>query len=309
MPADLAPGARPGLAARLWRYQAERFPLIAHGPLIAVFAVAAVAFGAAVTGAAIDWTATAAAGAILLGFFFQLRVCDEVKDAETDALHRPGRPVPRGLVTLGELVGVAVAVAIAQLALTLWLGAHLVLWLTLVWAYGGLMALEFGARHWLRARPVLYLLSHLLIVPLFALFAVAVAGRTSTEPASWLAAAPLLALAFANAAVLEIGRKIKAPQDEQPGVETYSGSWGLARAVAIWIGAIAASGGAAAAAGATLGMILPILVCVPVGMAAVAAGVRLVGRPAARRGRWVEAGSGLWALASFGAVGAAAVMR
>ena len=309
MPADLAPGARPGLAVRLWQYQAERFPLIAHGPLIAVFAVAAVAFGSVVAGVPIDWTAVAAAGAILLGFFFQLRVCDEVKDAATDARYRPNRPVPRGLVSLEELIGVAVAVAIAQLALTLWLGASLVPWLTLVWAYGGLMALEFGARDWLRARPLVYLASHLLIVPLFALFAVAVAWRVSVEPVAWQSAAPLLALAFANAAVLEIGRKIKAPEDEQPGVETYSGSWGLGRATGVWIGAIAASGGAAAAAGIAVGTILPILVCIPAGVAAVAAGARLIAHPAMGRGRWVEGGSALWALASFGAVAAAAVMR
>jgi 4-hydroxybenzoate polyprenyltransferase len=47
----------------------------------------------------------------------------------------------------------------------------------------------------------------------------------------------LLLLSFACGLVLEIGRKIKAPNTERPGVDTYSAIWGIPRALAAWIAA------------------------------------------------------------------------
>jgi hypothetical protein len=43
-----------------------------------------------------------------------------------------------------------------------------------------------------------------------------------------------LALSFVNGCVLEIGRKLWAPENEIAGVDTYSGLWGPRRAAAIW---------------------------------------------------------------------------
>jgi hypothetical protein len=45
----------------------------------------------------------------VLTFFFQLRACDEVKDAEDDRLYRPERAIPRGLVSLRLIVWLAMA--------------------------------------------------------------------------------------------------------------------------------------------------------------------------------------------------------
>jgi hypothetical protein len=43
-----------------------------------------------------------------------------------------------------------------------------------------------------------------------------------------------LALSFVNGCVLEIGRKLWAPENEIAGVDTYSGLWGPQRAAMIW---------------------------------------------------------------------------
>jgi len=59
----------------------------------------------------------AAAFATVLLFFLQLRIADEFKDYEEDRRCRPHRPVPRGLVSLGELKAVAGAAAVVQAAL------------------------------------------------------------------------------------------------------------------------------------------------------------------------------------------------
>jgi 4-hydroxybenzoate polyprenyltransferase len=44
-----------------------------------------------------------------------------------------------------------------------------------------------------------------------------------------------LLVSYFNGMVLEIGRKIRTPVDEEVGVETYSVQWGRRRAVAVWL--------------------------------------------------------------------------
>lgn len=97
-----------------------------------------------------------------------------------------------------------------------------------------LMTVEFFVPEWLKARPILYLTSHMAIMPLLDLFVTGVewlpaAGR----PANALVL--FLLLSFVNGCVLEIGRKIWAPDNEREGVETYSGVWGIDRAITVWI--------------------------------------------------------------------------
>src|SRR5690606_2728888 len=76
--------------------------------------------------------------------FLQLRIADEFKDAEDDRRYRPERPVPRGLVSLRELLAVGVAAGAMALALAFSLSPLVAVLLLLVWAWGALMAIEFG---------------------------------------------------------------------------------------------------------------------------------------------------------------------
>ena len=56
---DATPAAKPkgSLAARLWTYQAERFPVFQHGALIAAFGASAVCLSALLRGGAPDLVA------------------------------------------------------------------------------------------------------------------------------------------------------------------------------------------------------------------------------------------------------------
>jgi 4-hydroxybenzoate polyprenyltransferase len=227
---------------RWWIYQKERFPIVQHGVLIAIFSSAAVGYsmllrGEPLLGGRSHPLGTGLIAALTLFLcFLQLRIADEFKDAADDAQYRPYRPVPRGLVTLRELGIVAIAAAFIQLGLALSMGLALVLLLCLVWAYMALMAQEFFASTWLKARPLLYLLSHAVIMPLLALYATA---------CDWLAAgaaapsglAVLLLVSFFNSLVIELGRKIRAPPSEEAGVATYSVLWGRRRAAIAWLSA------------------------------------------------------------------------
>ena len=163
----------------------------------------------------------------------QLRIADEFKDFVEDSTYRPYRPVPRGLVTLRELGWVFVAGCLVQLGLALWLSPQLLLVLLVTWAYLAAMSKEFFVRDWLKARPITYLWTHMLIMPLIDLYATSCdwVPRQGHPPAGLLW---FLAASFCNGVVIELGRKVRAPEQEEVGVETYSRLWGPRRATVVW---------------------------------------------------------------------------
>jgi 4-hydroxybenzoate polyprenyltransferase len=292
---------RPALARRLWTYASERFPLETHLPLIAVFSASTVCYSMLARGqvAAPDPRALLVAFVTAFVFFLQLRIADEFKDADEDARYRAYRPVPRGLVTLHELAHVALFGALVQAALALWLAPALLPFLLLTWAYLGLMSKEFFARRWLRAHPIAYLLSHMLILPLIDLYGTAcdwrVAGVAAPAGLLWL-----LAASFCNGIVLEIGRKIRAPEDEEPGVETYSVLWGRWRAIAAWLGVLAVTALCALLAATRIGFALP--AAPAMGLLLVVAalmGRRFLLRPGGGRAHAIELTSGVWTLLMY----------
>ena len=89
------------------------------------------------------------------------------------ARFRPYRLVPRGLVNLRELGLVGVMSGVTQLILAAFLQSALIALLLLAWTYLALMSVEFFARDWLKARPITYMWTHMLIVPLVDYYATA----------------------------------------------------------------------------------------------------------------------------------------
>jgi 4-hydroxybenzoate polyprenyltransferase len=293
---------------RWWVYQRERFPLLAHGPLIAAFSGATLGFSALLRDATPDGAALGVGFCSALIFFFQLRVSDEFKDYADDLRYRPYRPVPRGLVTLAELRGAALLGAAVQLLLALWLDPRLLLLLLPVWGYMALMHYEFGVPRWLKARPLAYLLSHLGIVPLMDFYVSACdwLPANHTPPALLFA---FLATSLCNGAVIELGRKIRAPEDEEPGVETYSALWGLSHALCAWWIALALAACFALAAGSALAFAVPRLVLLLLLLLfAVLLATQLVRVPSTAKARRVEWFSGAWVVLSYGSLGLAPLL-
>jgi len=289
-----------------WRtYQSERFPLVAMGTLASVLAGSALAFSALARDAVAlpaTWNAIAAAASALL-LFAQMRVLDEFKDADEDRAFRPYRPVPRGLVSLGELGWIGAVAAVAQLALALSVDARLAWLLAGVWAYLGLMAAEFFVPCWLKARPLVYLVSHLPVSGGIALYLTAfdwLPAGTGAHPAlAWWAAC-----AVGAAALLEIGRKIRAPGDEERGVVTYSAAWGRDAAIAAWYAAGAAALLAGWLAARTVGLAGPFAaLAAMLGLLAVTCGVRYLARPVRARARQIDTLSGIATLALYAGLG------
>lgn len=288
-------------------YQRERFPLAAHGPLVAAFSASAVCFSSLVRGSdtAPDLTALLVAFVTSLLFFLQLRIADEFKDYEDDARYRPYRAVPRGLVTLRELAWVGLGAAAVQLALALALDPSLVWLLALAWTYLALMTREFFAARWLKRHPVVYMTSHMVILPLVDLYATAcdwwVAGlRQPPAGLYWF-----LVVSYLNGIVIEIGRKTRVAADEEHGVETYSALWGTSGAARAWIAAVLLTGAAAWQAAARIGTDRPMLVLLAaLTLACGAAAVKVARSHAPGAGKSIERMSGAWTLIMYLGLGA-----
>jgi 4-hydroxybenzoate polyprenyltransferase len=302
---DTTPVRQVGRAGRWWIYQRERFPIAGHGPLIAAFSFCAVSLSRVLRGEGgwPGWRQVVVAFVTCFVFFLQLRIADEFKDFEEDARYRPYRPVPRGLVSLHELGIVFALGAMIQGLLALWLNPRLLILLAITWTYLAAMSKEFFIADWLRRRPIAYVLSHMVIMPLVDLYATSTdwLGATGRPPSGLLW---FLLASYCNGLVIEFGRKIRCPADEEIGVATYSVVWGRPLAIAAWWSAMAATLAFACAVGwrvHALPMIAPVLLVVFVCCAAI--GISVLRQPSPGKGKWIELCSGIWTMALYLSLG------
>jgi 4-hydroxybenzoate polyprenyltransferase len=225
---------------RLWAYLKERFPPAGHGLLIVSYYSCNQFLAQALTrpGEPMSYSLSTLVGALtLLAVFFHLRVFDEHKDYEEDCRHHPGRVLQRGLITLGHLK------ILGGLAIAFELGAALV-WAAFVspaplvavataLTFSLLMLKEFFFGRVLRQHFLLYATLHMLVMPLLAM----IVYSYTTNRYLWEASPWYWFYAFVGFFVTfnwEISRKIRAPQDEREGLQTYTkifGTYGAAYAV------------------------------------------------------------------------------
>ncbi len=287
----------------LWIYQKERFPLVKTAPLLAVFSAASLSVSAELAERPLPgWGGYLAGFAIAMLLFFQMRVCDEFKDLEDDQRYRPDRPIPCGLVSL-RLILLLGAASLPLTAMAAWLWHPPVLWLlVLVWLWLGAMTAEFGVASWLKARPVLYLLSHMAIMPLIDLLLTSLEWMPGGSAATglWL----FLALSFVNGCVLEIGRKLWSPENEISGVETYSGMWGPQKAARIWCACLLLSFVLLLGVGAVTGVFWIIAVLGGGGMVTcLASAAGYAKSPTAKAEKRMDTTAGLWVFACYAIAG------
>lgn len=293
---------------RWWIYQQERFPILTNGLLIAAFSFSTVSYSALLRGFLPSIGSVLVANVCTFLFFLQMRIADEFKDFEEDCRYRPYRPVPRGLVSLRELGIVGFACAMIQLGLTLWLNPALTLLLVLVWFYMAVMSQEFFVRDWLKAHPFTYMWTHMLIMPLIDLYATGCDWLTSGKaPPNGLTL--FLLVSFFNGMVIEIGRKIRAPKDEETGVETYSFLWGRRNAVCLWLGAMFLTALCAGIAANQINFVVQsTLVLSLLLTSAVAIALTFLVQPTTQLSKRIELTSGLWTLLMYLSLGAAPLL-
>lgn len=215
------------LYRRVWGYLLERFPPVAYGLLVALFVSSAFLLAGK---SPLEPTA-AKAGLVVLLVFFHLRIMDEHKDGADDRLAYPDRLLSRGVVTLPLLARLGLAAIALECALAWWISIEaLWAWLACL-GFTLLMRIEFGVGRWLNRHLVIYAITHNPIVALLAAFLWVVAGgEWGTQAALYIGVVSLGSLAF------EIGRKVRLPDEEIEGVDSYSSVLGKAGADRLLLG-------------------------------------------------------------------------
>ncbi len=286
---------------RFYQYQKERFPVIGHGLLIAIFTFSAIAYSRLCRGLVdfvpLERYLVCVFNAFTL--FFLLRVSDEHKDREDDLQYRSYLPVPRGLITLHELRTLAYVIIVLQVAINAWFFPRILSLYGIVMLFLGLMTQEFFVRNWLKQHLVWYMVSHMLIIPLVDVFA---------SGFDWLlegATAPVGLLFFfitsyCNGVVLEIGRKIKPPEAEEPGVQSYTHVLGTRRAVYIWQFMLLITGICAALAAGYAGHgIWEFLVLTFLFILCLIPSLLFLQKHSRTYAKWIEYASALWTMGMY----------
>lgn len=291
------------LPYRLWIYQRERFPVAGYLPLVSAFTFSAASYSRICRGAEgfLPWTQLIAGIVTSFGLFLLLRLFDEFKDAEEDAEFRPYRPVPRGLISFRELRNLIIGVFAASILLNAFVMPRMLPALGLALVFILVMWREFFVREWLRKHAVAYMVTHMMIMPISDFY---------TTGLDWMnAQVPMphglflfLTTTFLNGCVIEVGRKIRNPQDEERGVETYSSLWGANRAAVIWLAILSVTAVLAflcCVSGGYGSYALPLLAACWIGCAMPAVLFLKTGRYAAK----IETSAGIWTVCMYMLIG------
>jgi len=219
-----------------WEYLNERFPLQLNGVLILSYFAAnyLLAYGASWPDESLRLNWRFLAGCIvLLLMFFHLRVIDEHKDYDQDRIVHPQRVLSRGLVTLRQLRIAGLIAVVLEIGLSLLLGLPAIVMCLILLVLSWLIYKEFYAGEWLHRHMLTNAFFHLLVMPVYSLFVFA----SAVERFPWYAPTTMLLYAWVSYGVgfaYELARKTRSPEDERPGLITYSASIGPYRS-AYWV--------------------------------------------------------------------------
>jgi 4-hydroxybenzoate polyprenyltransferase len=229
---------RVSLPSRIHAYLGERFPLFANGLLILSFYSSNqfLAHALSQPGEPMRYNLNSVLGCLtVLCFFLHMRIFDDHKDYAADCRYFPNRILQRGTVTLRELKILAAFAIACEFLLASICGPAAFISLLAAFAYSVLMLKEFFVGDWLKKRFLLYASIHMLIMPLLAMTVWSFATKQyfwQIPSWYWLYSLVSYFLAFN----WEISRKIRVPEDEVEGLDSYSrlfGTFGAAYLV-LW---------------------------------------------------------------------------
>jgi 4-hydroxybenzoate polyprenyltransferase len=148
----------------------------------------------------------------------------------------------------------------------------------------------------------LYMLSHMFIIPLADIYA----SGYDWKLAGLAPRAGLLfffGVSYCNGIVLEIGRKLRAPEAEETGVETYTRLWGMKAALGAWLLALTTNCALAVAAVSYAGAYKVIPFLTGFYVLAIIPWALFLRRPSRKLSKLIEGVSLVWALAMYLAIG------
>jgi len=221
------------LMIRLLAYLNERFPLIANGLLILSFYSSNQFLAHALSrpGEPMRYDFSSLCGCLtILCFFLHTRIFDDHKDYAADCRFFPERVLQRGVVSLAELRILGTLAIGLEFLLAIVCGPAALVALLIAFTFSLLMLKEFFVGDWLKKRFLLYASVHMLIMPLLAMTIWSFATKKyfwEIPTWYWLYSMVSFFLAFN----WEVSRKIRAPEQEIEGVDSYTrlfGTYGAA---------------------------------------------------------------------------------
>jgi len=284
---------------RWWTYQKERFPLAQFLPMMLAFGFSGISFSMHLVNpyaspADLSVLQYITAGVVTLTWFMLMRIADEHKDFDEDSKYRPYRPVQRGLVVLKELRTIGVILVLMQICLSIWVGLPLLITLGIAYIWFILITAEFFAPKWLKKHLTIYLLSHMMILPLINLYVTSIEWLPRGGIFSFGLMAYMIS-SFCDGTVVEVGRKLRAKEDEEYGVDTYTQIWGSRRAMVVWVLVITASLASTVFAGFQVHIGLHILIILlPLYIIALLAARRFALDPSSKNAKFFEIFPGIW---------------
>jgi 4-hydroxybenzoate polyprenyltransferase len=165
------------------------------------------------------------------------------------------------------------------------------------------MSKEFYIKDWLKAHPFWYVTSHMFIVPFIDIYASALDWKMEGK------AAPtglifFFAVSYMNGIVLEIGRKIRVPQKESVGVNTYTAMLGTQKATLLWIFVLTLNCALSIAAALyAQESQAPWIIFGSLLLLFVIPGILFLFQPTERMSKWIEWSSILWTIAMYFSLG------
>ena len=217
----------------------ERFPIAEHCISIFFLTLANSAVACAITGTTFYVYRFCIAYIVCLLFFFRLRCFDEIKDYATDKLVNPGRPLARGVLTIGNVQAMFLVVTLIEIMLVSLLGTTALVVHFAAISYSYLMYKEFFIGKRLSPHLTTYAITHtfvsvLVAYSIFAQMTGVAASRFAVE---------LLVFGLATWSIFnlfEFGRKTFAPDEERENVPTYTTTFGVLGAILLSLSQIAA---------------------------------------------------------------------
>lgn len=163
---------------------------------------------------------------------FLLRVFDEHKDFETDAIFYPHRVVQRGVFKLKDIRLLGYIAVIIQMVAYIITRVGYISDLAYIglWVWTLLMTKEFFCKSYLKRNLFLYGFLHLLVTPILLFLLLVITFKEVTFNLNF--ALPLL-ISILTGWLYELSRKTKG-QEEETGDLTYSSLWGVKKAL-LWL--------------------------------------------------------------------------
>ena len=156
--------------------------------------------------------------------FLIIRIVDEFKDYEEDCKYRPYRPVPRGLIKLKELKILFIICMSLQAIITIFVNIQSIIWLWILWIFFFIMSKGFFIKKFLDKHLLLEVFFDELLIAFLGLY---LASFIYIDKNIWI----ILAILYIVSWIVEIARKIRAKEDEEEGVKTYTAVYGISKAI------------------------------------------------------------------------------